>query len=202
MTGLGSYLKGSESILQELCMEMSLALSANSLSLVLKESDSKFYVEKSSWGFANSKFFYSFLTQEKESFSIIASSENPVAFSADIYSAFHINTRSILVMKVFYLEMLGFIVLEFSENHISYLKQLLVKLFAQRLAKTIICLETESNPEMDLDLRKGVHELEREKIETANRIFEGNQVRMAKALGISRGSLQYRLKQMELNNGL
>lgn len=50
----------------------------------------------------------------------------------------------------------------------------------------------------DLDLRKSVESLERQKIMLANKLFAGNQVRMAKALGISRGSLQYKMKQMEL----
>ncbi|MEM7179521.1 MAG: helix-turn-helix domain-containing protein [Spirochaetota bacterium] len=53
----------------------------------------------------------------------------------------------------------------------------------------------------DLDLRKSVESLERQKIMLANKLFAGNQVRMAKALGISRGSLQYKMKQMELQNG-
>ena len=52
--------------------------------------------------------------------------------------------------------------------------------------------------EEDLDLRKSVQALERQKILLANKIFSGNQIRMAKALGISRGSLQYKMKQLEL----
>lgn len=52
--------------------------------------------------------------------------------------------------------------------------------------------------EEDLDLRKSVQALERQKILLANKIFAGNQIRMAKALGISRGSLQYKMKQLEL----
>ena len=32
----------------------------------------------------------------------------------------------------------------------------------------------------------------------ANKIFSGTQIRMAKALGVSRGSLQYKMKQLEL----
>jgi hypothetical protein len=52
--------------------------------------------------------------------------------------------------------------------------------------------------EEDLDLRKGVQAFERQKILLANKIFSGNQIRMAKALGISRGSLQYKIKQLEL----
>lgn len=48
----------------------------------------------------------------------------------------------------------------------------------------------------DLNLRKSVEALERQKILLAHRIFSGNQLRMAKALGISRGSLQYKMKQM------
>ncbi|MCP5502257.1 MAG: hypothetical protein H7A25_20345 [Leptospiraceae bacterium] len=50
----------------------------------------------------------------------------------------------------------------------------------------------------DLNLRRCVDALERQKILLANKLFAGNQVRMAKALGISRGSLQYKMKQMEL----
>lgn len=48
----------------------------------------------------------------------------------------------------------------------------------------------------DLNLRRSVEALERQKILLAHRIFSGNQLRMAKALGISRGSLQYKMKQM------
>lgn len=48
----------------------------------------------------------------------------------------------------------------------------------------------------DLNLRKSVEAIERQKILLAHRIFSGNQLRMAKALGISRGSLQYKMKQM------
>lgn len=50
----------------------------------------------------------------------------------------------------------------------------------------------------DLDLRRGTEALERQKILLAMRIFSGNQIRMAKALGISRGSLQYKMKQLGL----
>lgn len=50
----------------------------------------------------------------------------------------------------------------------------------------------------DLNLRKCVENLERQKIILANKLFAGNQMRMAKALGISRGSLQYKMKQFEL----
>ncbi|MBL0954014.1 MAG: response regulator [Leptospira sp.] len=50
----------------------------------------------------------------------------------------------------------------------------------------------------DLDLRRGIEALERQKILLAMRIFSGNQIRMAKALGISRGSLQYKMKQLGL----
>ncbi|BDA80733.1 Fis family transcriptional regulator [Leptospira kobayashii] len=50
----------------------------------------------------------------------------------------------------------------------------------------------------DLDLRRGIQALERQKILLATRIFSGNQIRMAKALGISRGSLQYKMKQLGL----
>ena len=52
--------------------------------------------------------------------------------------------------------------------------------------------------EEDLDLRKSVQALERQKILLASKIFSGNQIRMAKALGVSRGSLQYKMKQLEL----
>jgi len=47
----------------------------------------------------------------------------------------------------------------------------------------------------DLNIRRTVREIEKEKVLTALRIFNGNQMHMAKALGISRGSLQYKLKQ-------
>jgi len=50
----------------------------------------------------------------------------------------------------------------------------------------------------DLDLRKSVEAIERQKILLAKKLFSGNQMRMAKALGISRGSLQYKMKQMGL----
>ncbi|TGN19784.1 response regulator [Leptospira idonii] len=50
----------------------------------------------------------------------------------------------------------------------------------------------------DLDLRRGIQALERQKILLSMRIFSGNQIRMAKALGISRGSLQYKMKQLGL----
>ncbi|MDF3820331.1 helix-turn-helix domain-containing protein [Leptospira sp. 96542] len=50
----------------------------------------------------------------------------------------------------------------------------------------------------DLDLRRGIQALERQKILHSMRIFSGNQIRMAKALGISRGSLQYKMKQLGL----
>jgi len=54
-------------------------------------------------------------------------------------------------------------------------------------------------PELeDLDLRRGIQALERQKILLAMRIFSNNQIRMAKALGISRGSLQYKMKQLGL----
>ncbi|HMV44650.1 MAG TPA: helix-turn-helix domain-containing protein [Leptospiraceae bacterium] len=51
----------------------------------------------------------------------------------------------------------------------------------------------------DLDLRKSVQALERQKILLANKLFSGNQIKMAKALGVSRGSLQYKMKQLELH---
>ncbi|TGK38366.1 Fis family transcriptional regulator [Leptospira gomenensis] len=50
----------------------------------------------------------------------------------------------------------------------------------------------------DLDLRSAVEAVERQKILLANKLFGGNQIRMARALGISRGSLQYKLKQLEI----
>ncbi len=50
----------------------------------------------------------------------------------------------------------------------------------------------------DLDLRKAVEAVERQKILLADKLFGGNQIRMAKALGISRGSLQYKLRNMGL----
>ncbi|AOP36616.1 Fis family transcriptional regulator [Leptospira tipperaryensis] len=50
----------------------------------------------------------------------------------------------------------------------------------------------------DLDLRRAVEAVERQKILLAHKLFGGNQIRMAKALGISRGSLQYKLKQLEI----
>jgi hypothetical protein len=50
----------------------------------------------------------------------------------------------------------------------------------------------------DLDLRKSVEALEKEKILLAEKLFLGNQVQMSKALGISRGSLQYKKKQLGL----
>ncbi|EQA46513.1 transcriptional regulator, Fis family [Leptospira broomii serovar Hurstbridge str. 5399] len=56
-----------------------------------------------------------------------------------------------------------------------------------------------SMPEADdLDLRKAVEALERQKILLAYKLFGGNQIRMSKALGISRGSLQYKLKNLGL----
>ncbi|MBE7413436.1 MAG: hypothetical protein HS129_15480 [Leptospiraceae bacterium] len=50
----------------------------------------------------------------------------------------------------------------------------------------------------DMNIRRCVLALERQKILLANKLFSGNQIRMAKALGISRGSLQYKMKKMEL----
>ena len=50
----------------------------------------------------------------------------------------------------------------------------------------------------DLDLRKAVEAVERQKVLLADKLFGGNQIRMAKALGISRGSLQYKLKNLGL----
>lgn len=51
----------------------------------------------------------------------------------------------------------------------------------------------------DLDLRRAVEAVERQKILLAQKLFSGNQIRMARALGISRGSLQYKLKQLEID---
>ncbi|EMY78523.1 transcriptional regulator, Fis family [Leptospira weilii serovar Ranarum str. ICFT] len=51
----------------------------------------------------------------------------------------------------------------------------------------------------DLDLRRAVEAVERQKILLAQKLFGGNQIRMARALGISRGSLQYKLKQLEID---
>ncbi len=59
-------------------------------------------------------------------------------------------------------------------------------------------LDVEIPEAEDLDLRRGIEALERQKILLAMRIFSGNQIRMAKALGISRGSLQYKMKQLGL----
>ncbi|MCB1192449.1 MAG: hypothetical protein H7A23_19440 [Leptospiraceae bacterium] len=50
----------------------------------------------------------------------------------------------------------------------------------------------------DLNLRKCVENMERQKIILASKLFAGNQMRMSKALGISRGSLQYKMKQFDL----
>ncbi len=55
--------------------------------------------------------------------------------------------------------------------------------------------------EASLDLRKSVEALEKQKILLATRLFSGNQVRIAKALGISRGSLQYKMKTLGLADG-
>jgi hypothetical protein len=52
----------------------------------------------------------------------------------------------------------------------------------------------------DLDLRKATQNLERELILIALKKYNNNQVKMAKALGISRGSLQYKLKQLGVGN--
>lgn len=52
--------------------------------------------------------------------------------------------------------------------------------------------------EENLDLRKSVESLEKQKVLQAMKLFSGNQMRMSKALGISRGSLQYKMKQMGL----
>lgn len=50
----------------------------------------------------------------------------------------------------------------------------------------------------DLDLPKAIEALERQKILLAHKIFSGNQMRMAKALKISRGSLQYKMRNLKL----
>lgn len=48
----------------------------------------------------------------------------------------------------------------------------------------------------DLDLPKSIEAVERQKILLAQKIFSGNQLRMAKALKISRGSLQYKMRNL------
>ena len=50
----------------------------------------------------------------------------------------------------------------------------------------------------DLDLRRSVEFLEKQKVLHAMKLFSGTQMRMSKALGISRGSLQYKMKHMGL----
>ncbi len=50
----------------------------------------------------------------------------------------------------------------------------------------------------DLDLPKSIRALERQKILLAQKLFSGNQIRMAKALKISRGSLQYKMRNLGL----
>lgn len=50
----------------------------------------------------------------------------------------------------------------------------------------------------DLDLPKSIEALERQKILHAQKLFSGNQLRMAKALKISRGSLQYKMRNLGL----
>ena len=50
----------------------------------------------------------------------------------------------------------------------------------------------------NLDLRKSVHSMERKKILLSKKLFNGNQIRMSEALGISRGSLQYKMKQYKI----
>ncbi|MDX1961153.1 MAG: helix-turn-helix domain-containing protein [Leptospiraceae bacterium] len=52
--------------------------------------------------------------------------------------------------------------------------------------------------EDDVDLNKIKERIERQKILEASRLYSGNQVRMAKALHISRGSLQYKMKKFGL----
>lgn len=52
--------------------------------------------------------------------------------------------------------------------------------------------------EDDLDLPKCIAALERQKILLAQKLFSGNQIRMAKALKISRGSLQYKMRNLGL----
>jgi hypothetical protein len=59
--------------------------------------------------------------------------------------------------------------------------------------KNLILIDDE-----DLDLRRSVEILEKHKVLHAMKLFSGNQMRMSKALGISRGSLQYKMKQMGL----
>ncbi|MCC5815566.1 MAG: hypothetical protein JJT78_12485 [Leptospira sp.] len=50
----------------------------------------------------------------------------------------------------------------------------------------------------DLDLPRCIEALERQKIMLAQKLFSGNQLRMAKALKISRGSLQYKMRNLGL----
>lgn len=52
-----------------------------------------------------------------------------------------------------------------------------------------------------LNLRRQVKDLERSLFLRAYALHGGNQVQMARALGISRGSLQYRLRQLGLSEG-
>ena len=50
----------------------------------------------------------------------------------------------------------------------------------------------------DLNLRKSVQFMERRKILMSKKLFNGNQIKMAESLGISRGSLQYKMKQYKI----
>ncbi len=85
-------------------------------------------------------------------------------------------------------------------NEVSqYSKEGILKL--ENLPKMKI--ETGQSIEVDdLDLRKATEKLERNLILIALKKYQKNQVRMAKALGISRGSLQYKMKQLEIGNEL
>jgi energy-coupling factor transporter ATP-binding protein EcfA2 len=92
-------------------------------------------------------------------------------------------------------------------NHFSDLKNILLSGILKSKGNLIQESELESDisklnlgvPDAeDLDLRSGIQALERQKILNAMRIFSGNQIRMAKALGISRGALQNKMKQLGL----
>ncbi len=75
-------------------------------------------------------------------------------------------------------------------------KNLLENLLSEKSKTENLPIEED---EKDLDLRKAIQSLEKQKILFANKKFKGNQIKMAKALGISRGSLQYKIKQMEIS---
>lgn len=68
----------------------------------------------------------------------------------------------------------------------------------QKLGVSSALKPFEGTEKEDLNLEKNIKALERRKILLAKELFSNNQVRMAEALGISRGSLQYKLKQQGL----